>query len=374
MHKGVTVYDVMIASPGDVKEERKAIVDAIGRWNSNNLSKYNVILRPRTWEVDAPRGTADDAQSIIDETMIEESDMVIAVFWKTLGRKPKGGKNTYTIGELKKHIEKGKPAIVYFKTPDKVGKTEAETKRIAEVQGFKEKIKNHLKKDCLYGEFDNLSNFRIDSQLDKDITYHLIKNRMPSTATVDQHTGLSEPFSIVSQHHILQYLDATTYRFQKIVKVRANYSGIRQYVDVFRWNAAGILEYRAFNEAGKECKILENYSNTEGWKHYVLGIGSSTVANREYTFIIQRDINQALFRKTQYLIVIANDDDIDLNLELRVPHMKFVDDIKRNRYHYAEETVPCDTDDLKLKEDCSIIYKPSGVKKHEKFVLEWTVK
>lgn len=372
MHLGVKVFDIMIASPGDVVKERMAIVDAIRKWNSIHLEKDNVMLRPLSWEVDCPRGTSNDSQSLIDETMLAKCDMLVAVFWKTLGRKdPRNKDTTYTVGEIKKHILSGKPAIIFFKNAKESGNNADETRRIAKVQRFKETIASQLGKECIYADFNDLSDFQIDSRLETDVYYHLLRIKMPIADELE--SSMRKPFTIVSQHHKLEYVDSITYKFEKVIKVRANYNGIRQYTDVFQWNASGILDYHAFKGNGQECRIWENYESAEGWRHYVFSLGNATVANKEYIFKIQRNISKADFRCNQYVMAIASDDDIDLCLELKVPNMSFASDIRRNRYRFAEESTAYESEELKLDENCCTIFKPMNVKKHEKYAIEWTI-
>jgi len=42
----VMVYKVLIASPGDVVAERKAIPEVINSWNATHSEDYGVILMP----------------------------------------------------------------------------------------------------------------------------------------------------------------------------------------------------------------------------------------------------------------------------------------------------------------------------------------
>lgn len=107
MERYVTVFKIMIASPGDVKRERQEVVNAIHLWNANHTDRESVILQPLTWEIDVSRGEAEDAQYLIDEQILQKSDLVVGIFWKKLGRKAPDA-ISYTVGELKKHIKNGK--------------------------------------------------------------------------------------------------------------------------------------------------------------------------------------------------------------------------------------------------------------------------
>ena len=73
MSQQVTVFRIMIASPGDVKKERQAVIDAINLWNANNSERESVMLQPLTWEIDVSRGEADDGQQLINEQILKKA-------------------------------------------------------------------------------------------------------------------------------------------------------------------------------------------------------------------------------------------------------------------------------------------------------------
>ena len=47
------VYNVMIASPGDVATERQIARDVIAEWNAVHSSTRRLVLRPVGWETHA---------------------------------------------------------------------------------------------------------------------------------------------------------------------------------------------------------------------------------------------------------------------------------------------------------------------------------
>ena len=48
-----TVYNVMIASPSDILEEREVIRQVIDRWNTIHSENQKVVLLPVAWETHA---------------------------------------------------------------------------------------------------------------------------------------------------------------------------------------------------------------------------------------------------------------------------------------------------------------------------------
>jgi hypothetical protein len=109
-----TVLSVMIASPGDVTEERNLIRDIIHEWNDINSKATECVLLPVGWETHSAPDLGRRAQEIINKS-VEHCDLLVGVFWTRLGT-PTGDFESGTVEEIKRHISEGKPAMVYFST------------------------------------------------------------------------------------------------------------------------------------------------------------------------------------------------------------------------------------------------------------------
>ena len=109
-----TVLSVMIASPGDVTEERNLIRDIIHEWNDINSKTTKCVLLPVGWETHSAPDLGGRAQEIINKS-VEHCDLLVGVFWTRLGT-PTGDFESGTVEEIKRHISEGNPAMVYFST------------------------------------------------------------------------------------------------------------------------------------------------------------------------------------------------------------------------------------------------------------------
>ena len=172
MGQNATLFRIMIAAPGDVKKEKEEVINAIHLWNANHSERESVVLQPLTWEVDVSRGEAEDGQYLIDEQILQKSDLVIGIFWKKLGRKAPDA-ISYTVGELKKHIKNGKQAILFFKAPPRTSDVNT-LEGVKAVIQFKENLKKEFGTDSIYSEFRNISDFNIYARLEKDVFTHLL--------------------------------------------------------------------------------------------------------------------------------------------------------------------------------------------------------
>lgn len=108
-----TVVNVMIASPGDVATERQNIRDVCHEWNAIHGQDRQLVLMPLGWESHASPTMAGRAQAIINEQVLENCDLLVAVFWTRLGS-PTGESSSGTVEEINEHIDAGKPAMIYF--------------------------------------------------------------------------------------------------------------------------------------------------------------------------------------------------------------------------------------------------------------------
>jgi len=101
---------VVIVSPSDVKEERKALVKVIENVNHNTATDLGLILIAGSWEKDSyPGFHVDGPQAIIDQTLnIENCDILIGIFWKRFGTPIKKMVKLEQNMKFIKHIMRGR--------------------------------------------------------------------------------------------------------------------------------------------------------------------------------------------------------------------------------------------------------------------------
>lgn len=113
MPSQATKYKILIASPSDVVEERKAIPEVIEYWNSVNSDHYGVILKPVLWEIDATPEMGKSPQAIINKQLVKNCDILVGTFWTRLGT-PTGKAESGTVEEIEEFLKDGKPVLLYF--------------------------------------------------------------------------------------------------------------------------------------------------------------------------------------------------------------------------------------------------------------------
>ncbi|MGZ8907437.1 MAG: DUF4062 domain-containing protein [Methylobacter sp.] len=112
MSYSAKVFNVMIASPGDVASERAIIRDVIYEWNAVHSQSRNIVLLPIGWESHSSPEMGSSPQAIINEQILDKCDLLVGVFWTRIGT-PTKEHPSGTVEEIEKHIESGKPAMLY---------------------------------------------------------------------------------------------------------------------------------------------------------------------------------------------------------------------------------------------------------------------
>jgi hypothetical protein len=111
-----TVFNVTIASPSDVTEERRIAREAIYNWNAINSESDRLILRPLGWESDTTPEMGEQPQGIINRQMLSRSDLLVAIFWTRVGT-PTGKFVSGTVEEIEEHQRAGKMSCCIFQMP-----------------------------------------------------------------------------------------------------------------------------------------------------------------------------------------------------------------------------------------------------------------
>lgn len=148
------VFNVMIASPGDVASERAIIREVLYEWNSVHSKSRNIVLLPIGWETHSSPEMGSSPQSIINEQILDKCDFLVGVFWTRIGT----ATDKYASGsveEIENHIELKKPVMLYF-SGQPVAMDTVNLDQVKELKTFKDSCKSK----GLYEEYDSHSDFK----------------------------------------------------------------------------------------------------------------------------------------------------------------------------------------------------------------------
>ncbi len=179
-----TIIPIMIATPGDVSEEREIIRSVIHDWNDVNAATAKIMLSPIGWETHSSPELGARPQELINSRVLKECDLLVGVFWTRLGT-PTGKSASGTVEEIEEHLKAGKPAMIYFSSAP-VAPQSIDAVQFNEVQIFKEKCKGL----GLIEQYENLEQFKgkLSKQLQvclnqNDYLKNIIKPKIKVTTT-----------------------------------------------------------------------------------------------------------------------------------------------------------------------------------------------
>jgi hypothetical protein len=153
-----TVLKVMIASPGDVNDERQIVREEVYEWNHIHTNDRKLVLLPIGWETHSTPSLGERGQSIINREVLAGCDLLIAMFWKRIGT-PTGDYASGTVEEIKEHVKAGKPAMLYFSSAPVPQEVIEDKHRLKQYQDLL-RFKAECFKDGLVESYDSLDDFR----------------------------------------------------------------------------------------------------------------------------------------------------------------------------------------------------------------------
>lgn len=133
------IFRVLIASPGDIEDERNVVPEIINEWNAINASSSKVVLMPVKWETHSAPLLGDRPQAIINKQLVEDCDILVGIFWTRIGTNT-GVSISGTAEEIEQFVKLAKPVMLYFSQapvePDKI-----DIGQFTVLKTFKEKMR-----------------------------------------------------------------------------------------------------------------------------------------------------------------------------------------------------------------------------------------
>lgn len=148
MARRFTHYDIVISCPSDMVKERTTVQRAVDVINESNAHYQGLHFDIKYWDKDV-LFSSGDPQTVINNTLIREADLIVALFGKKLGTPTEHAKSG-TIEEIEMMIKQGKQVFVCFDESDIVISnmtSDAEIEELMKVREFKKNYKG------LYIEF-----------------------------------------------------------------------------------------------------------------------------------------------------------------------------------------------------------------------------
>jgi hypothetical protein len=106
-------YRVLIASPSDLEDERRAATEAVNDWNAQHAAAEAIVLLPVKWETHATPQMGVRPQEVVNRQLVSNSDLLVGMFWTKVGAST-GVAESGTIEEIDEFVRAGKPSMLYF--------------------------------------------------------------------------------------------------------------------------------------------------------------------------------------------------------------------------------------------------------------------
>lgn len=113
MSHNALVVQVMVSSPSDLPEAHMAIIhSAMRTWNVEHGKIYGIHFNPTDWSEGASPAFGDYAQKVLNEQIVDESDMAIVIFTDRMGT-PTPEHPSGTAEEIARFKESGKDVGIF---------------------------------------------------------------------------------------------------------------------------------------------------------------------------------------------------------------------------------------------------------------------
>ncbi|KAA6437959.1 hypothetical protein FQ330_00235 [Agrococcus sediminis] len=158
------IVQAMISAPGDIPEvHRGAIHSAMRRWNIDHGKMHSIIFLPADWTEGSTPGVAGEyAQELINEQLVDVSDLAIVVYTDKLGT-PTPVSGSGTVEETDRFIDAGKEVLTYRnlvpRTPLRGESANAEKLRL-------EEYLSDVQRRALVGSYTSPEEFELKLQSD----------------------------------------------------------------------------------------------------------------------------------------------------------------------------------------------------------------
>jgi nucleoside 2-deoxyribosyltransferase len=158
-----------------------AITKSLHSWNGRRAEAQGVILLPRHWQSDTvPLLNADGAQAVVNSQIVDDADIVVAVFDRRLGQATQGAVSG-TAHEIERTSKAGKPVHVYF-SDEPIDRKAIDLKELSRLSEFRKAMESK----GLVHEYTDPTNlgYQVREAVEHDLTQmNLGVAEQPATAS-----------------------------------------------------------------------------------------------------------------------------------------------------------------------------------------------
>ena len=224
MAQNVTLYNLLISCPGDIKDEMALIESAVDEFNELYADPLGITIKTRHWSKSSYAQSGGKPQALLNEQFIKKCDAAVAIFWTKFGS-PTDEYSSGTEEEIEIMLQSGKQVFMYF-CDKPISPSQMNDEGYKKIQAFREKYKDRgiyftYSSDEEFKKlfFAQLSmHFLSDKKIKETTVYHISKLKLMG---IDENGKLSEkafvyPFVLNTQTSMYQFFDTIQSMYQEI--------------------------------------------------------------------------------------------------------------------------------------------------------------
>lgn len=140
MAQNVTLYNLLISCPGDVKEEVVLIEAAVEEFNELYAEPLGITIKTRHWSKSSYAQSGGKPQALLNEQFVNKCDAAVAIFWTRFGS-PTDEYGSGTEEEIEIMLQSGKQVFMYF-SDKHIPPSKMNVDGYEKIQAFRDKYKD----------------------------------------------------------------------------------------------------------------------------------------------------------------------------------------------------------------------------------------
>lgn len=224
MAQNVTLYNLLISCPSDVKDEIALIESAVNEFNELYAEPLGITIKTRHWSTSSYAQSGGKPQALLNEQFVNKCDAAVAIFWTRFGT-PTDEYASGTEEEIENMLISGKQVFMYF-SDKPISPSQIDDKSYKRIQTFREKYKGRgiyftYSSDEEFKKlfFAHLSMYFLHDKKNKETAIERVSKL--KLMGIDKNGNLSDAFSVYpfvfnTQTTIQQFLDIIRSMYQEI--------------------------------------------------------------------------------------------------------------------------------------------------------------
>ena len=138
MYTPYRIIKIALCGPSDVRKELDVAGKVVTEWNIQHGDALGTMIKVQHWITDSAPDMSERGQAIINKQMIDESEIVIAIFWSRFGT-PTGHAQSGTEEEVRRAMARGVRIMLYFSEIESI-RTLPDPAQFGKLQVFKSEM------------------------------------------------------------------------------------------------------------------------------------------------------------------------------------------------------------------------------------------